>query len=72
MPSMAIKDVLKKHSKDLMAISGVIGIGQGLCDKKPCIKVFLTKKTKDLTEKIPASLEGYKVKIEVTGKLRAY
>ena len=55
-----------------MAISGVVGTGQGLCDGEPCIKVFVIKKTQELEEKIPVKIEGYKVQIEETGKVRAY
>lgn len=69
---MKIEEVLKKYTDKLMSISGVVGIGQGLCDGEPCIKVFLIRKTQELGEKIPKELEGYKVKIEETGKFRAY
>jgi hypothetical protein len=72
MPSRTIEVVLKDHTNDLMAISGVVGTGQGLCNGEPCIKVFVIKKTPELEEKIPGELEGYKVKIEETGKVRAY
>jgi len=72
MSAMKIEAVLKKYTDNLMSISGVVGIGQGLCDGEPCIKVFLIKKTRELEEKIPRELEGYKVKIEETGKVRAY
>lgn len=70
-PARTIKDVLKQHTNDLMAISGVVGTGQGLCDGEPCIKVFVIKKTQELEEKIPGKLEGYPVKIEETGEIRA-
>ena len=72
MPSRTIEDVLKEHANDFMAISGVVGIGQGLCDGEPCIKVFLIKKTRESEEKIPGKLEGYNVKIEQTDRVRAY
>jgi hypothetical protein len=72
MSAMKIEEVLKKKTDNLMSISGVVGTGQGLCDGEPCIKVFLIKKTPELEEKIPRELEGYKVKIEETGKVRAY
>ena len=72
MSTMKIEVVLKKYTDNLMSISGVVGTGQGLCDGEPCIKVFLIKKTRELEEKIPKELEGYKVKIEETGKVRAY
>ncbi len=69
---MKIEEVLKKYTDNLMSMSGVVGIGQGLCDGEPCIKVFLIRKTQELGEKIPRELEGYKVKIEETDKFRAY
>lgn len=72
MTAMKIEEVLKKYTESLMSIPGVVGIGQGLCDEKPCIKVFLIKKTIELEKKIPKVLEGYKVEIEGIGKVKAY
>ena len=72
MVSPKIEEVLKQNTNPLMSIPGVIGTGQGLCDGKPCIKVFVIKKTAELDRKIPGEIEGYKVKIEETGILRAY
>jgi hypothetical protein len=72
MPAMKIEEVLKKYTDKLMSISGVVGTGQGLCDGEPCIKVLLIKKTRELERKIPRELEGYKVRLEETGKVRAY
>jgi hypothetical protein len=69
---MKIAEVLKKYTDNLMSISDVVGIGQGICDGKPCIKVFLKKKTRELEEQLPRELNGYKVKIEEIGKVRAY
>ncbi len=70
MSARKIEEVLKDHTDRLMSIPGVVGTGQGLCDDKPCIKVFVIKKTPDLEEKIPRKLEGYQVKIEETGVIR--
>jgi hypothetical protein len=66
-----IEEVLKEHTEELMSIPGVVGIGQGLCNGKPCIKVFVIKKTPELAQKILNSLEGYPVIIEETGEIRA-
>ena len=71
MAAESIKEVLKKHTKDLMSIPGVVGTGQGLCDAKPCIKVFVIEKTPDLDQKIPKTLDGYPVVIEETGEIKA-
>lgn len=68
----SIEDVLKEHTEQLMALPGVTGTGQGLCDGVPCIKVFAADLPEDSKEQIPAELEGYPVKIEETGQFRAY
>ncbi len=66
-----IEEVLKEHTEELMSIPGVVGIGQGLCNNKPCIKVFVIERTPELEQEIPKSLEGYPVMIEETGEIRA-
>jgi hypothetical protein len=71
MTGKTIKEVLEEHSGDLMSIDGVVGTGQGLCQGKPCIMVFVVKKTPEIKEKIPKILQGYPVMIEETGRVRA-
>jgi len=71
MAAETIKEVLKKHTKELMSLPGVVGTGQGLCEGKPCIKVFVIDKTPDLEQKIPKTLDGYPVAIEATGPIKA-
>ena len=66
-----IKEVLKEHTEELMSIPGVVGIGQGLCNGKPCIKVLVIEKTSELEQKIPDNIEGYQVMIEETGEIKA-
>jgi len=68
---MKVEEVLKKYTQNLMTISGVVGTGQGLCDGKSCIKVFVVKKTPELEDKVPEELEGYLVKIKETGMFKA-
>ena len=66
-----IEEVLKEHTEELMSIPGVVGIGQGLCNGKPCIKVLVIEKTPELAQKIPDIIEGYQVVIQETGEIRA-
>ena len=66
-----IEEVLKEHSSKLMSIPGVVGTGQSLCSGRPCIKVFVSRKTEELERKIPKTLEGYPVEIQETGKFKA-
>lgn len=71
MAGETIEAVLKKNSRRLMSIPGVTGIAQGETDGKPCIKVYVARRTTGLLRRIPSSLEGYAVSIEETGEFRA-
>jgi hypothetical protein len=71
MPQRPIETVLKEYTNELMAMPGVVGTAQGLCDDKPCIKVYVTELTPELEQKIPKNLEGYLVDVEATGEFRA-
>ncbi len=70
-PKKSIALVLEENTERLMAIAGVVGTGEGLCNNKPCIKIFVIKKTPELQKKIPRTLEGYPVEFEETGDVRA-
>ena len=48
-----------------------MGTAQGECSGEPCIKVFVIKKTTDLLDQIPDSIEGYKVEVQETGEIKA-
>ena len=67
-----IREVLKRHTDELMGMPGVVGVAEGESQGRPCIKVFVIKTTPELEKKIPRDLEGYKIKIEETGKVKAY
>jgi hypothetical protein len=71
MAGQTIEAVLQEHTGRLMALPGVVGTGIGECAGKPCIKVFVVRKTSELAAKIPASLRGYAVAVEETGEIRA-
>lgn len=65
-----IEAVLKQHTDRLMSVNGVVGTAIGECEGKPCIKVFVAKKSPELVKKIPPTLEGFPVAIEETGEIR--
>jgi hypothetical protein len=71
MPRKTIEMVLKEHTNDLMSLPGVVGTAQSLCAGKPCIKVYVVKKTPELVKQIPSTLTGYVVEIQETGEIRA-
>jgi hypothetical protein len=70
MSADAVREALNTHRDELMSLPGVVGTGLGLCDNQPCIKVFVTKQSADLEERVKAILEGYPVVIQETGRFR--
>lgn len=70
MSGKSIEEVLKEHAGELMSIPGVVGAANGLCNNKPCIKVFVIEKTKDIEQRIPDELDGYPVGVEQTGRFK--
>ena len=52
------------------AQGGADGIGEGLHKSKPCIKVFVVKKSSESVQQIPAVLDGYTVVVEESEEIR--
>ncbi len=71
MADKTIEQVQEAHTNEWMAIDGVEGIAIGLFEDRRCIKIFSSKKAKDLREMIPSIVEGYPVIIEETGVFRS-
>lgn len=65
-----IELVLNEYSSFLMALPGIVGVGQGEYDGEPCVKVFAARKSPELLEQIPQLLHGYRVIVEETGEFR--
>ena len=70
MSSRPIADVLAEHSPRLMTLPGVVGTAEGRDERGgPCILVFVASDTPELRASIPSRIEGYPVKIQVTGEI---
>ena len=68
---MELNTVLGKYQSKLMVVKGVVGVGEGICEGKSCIKVFVVRKTTEILTLIPPIIEGYTVSIVETGKFKA-
>jgi len=66
-----IKNLIHQHADRLMKLPGVVGVGQGLHENKPCIRVFLQEDLPGVKKKIPNSLDGVSVVTQVTGPFRS-
>ena len=65
------EDVLAAHNDSLMALPGVVGTAIGRCDGTPCIRVFVRDSAAARTTRVAERLEGYPVRVEVSGMFHA-
>lgn len=70
MPERTIQEVQEAHTQAWMRVPGVVGTGIGRCDGEPCIVVFAARMTEEIEAEIPDEVEGYPVRVEVTGPFR--
>jgi hypothetical protein len=66
-----IEQVKERYEAAWLAIEGVEGVGLGREGSGKVIKVYVSKKTKALQQRIPTQVEGYPVRLEVSGEFRA-
>ena len=71
MGQKTIGQVLREQTPELLSIPGVVGTAEGSRKGKPCIEVYVVKKTPELRKRIPKSLEGYPVILKETGNIRS-
>lgn len=64
-----IEAVLAAHTDSLMVVPGVLGTAIGRCDGAPCIRVLVSRVTEDVRRRVPSQLEGFPVRIDVTGPI---
>jgi len=71
MSGQSIEDVLTMHNDSLMAIPGVVGTAIGRCDGAPCIRVFMRDTASARRAQLAERLDGYVLRVEVTGAFHA-
>jgi hypothetical protein len=71
MPARTIEAVLAAHNDSLMARPGVVGTAIGRCDGAPCIRIFVRDSASARDAALADRLEGYPVRVEVTGTFHA-
>jgi hypothetical protein len=54
-----------------MSVPGVVGTALGRCDGALCITILVARRTREVEERISASVEGYPISVEVTGPFQA-
>ncbi|MHB8079490.1 MAG: hypothetical protein ACYDIE_09560 [Candidatus Krumholzibacteriia bacterium] len=67
----SLTEVLAAHTPRLMALPGVVGTYEGALEGgTPCITIMVSAMTPALRDSLPKTLEGWPVRIEVTGVIR--
>jgi hypothetical protein len=68
---MTIREVLAKHTPELMSIPGVLGTALGKRKGAPCIMVLVNRENPEILRIIPSHLDGFPVIIQETGEIRS-
>lgn len=68
---MTIGEVLARHTDSLMAIPGVVGVGEGRLDDRPAVQVLISQDSPAIRRNLPAQLGGFPVQVVVSGVIRA-
>lgn len=68
--AVGIEEAQGELTPQVMSLPGVVGITIGECEGKPCIKVLVASKTKELLGRIPSTYRGYKVAVDEVGEIR--
>lgn len=68
-----VRDVKRKHNRELMRIPGVVGTGVGRDPSRgPVIEVYVELDTPETHRAIPDTIEGVDVRIVETGGFEAW
>ena len=71
-PTRPLADVIRDRAAELMALPGVVGVAEGaLADGSPCLRVYIERRSPELDARLPRTLEGWPVDVEVSGAFRA-
>ena len=69
-PEQSLSLVIARNATTLMGIPGVVGVYEGETAGKPVLRVMVVAREDSILSKIPRTLEGYDVEIEVGGPVR--
>ena len=62
--------VIARNATTLMGIPGVVGVYEGETDGKPVLRVMVLSRADSTLKRIPKTLEGYDVEVEVSGPIK--
>ena len=69
-PTMSAAQAIELHADSLMALPGVVGVYEGESGGEPVLRVMMAERSEETERRIPRRLEGYRVEVEVTGRIQ--
>ena len=70
--ALTIQEAKVRHAQRLLALPGVVSVGVGRdAEGREAIVVGLDRARPETQSRLPAQLEGYRVRVEVIGPVKA-
>ena len=69
---MSPQQALEQHQEQLMSIPGVEGVGVGGSKVHPEIIIMVRQHRTEMANALPKQLNGYPVRVEVSGEITAF
>ena len=69
--SAELGQIITHQGTLIMELDDVVGIGEGMCDSKPCIRVFLARDNTASIARIEEILAGIPFAIDISGDFSA-
>ncbi len=67
-----VREVKRAHEAELLALPGVVSVGVGRDHEGlPAVVVGLAESRPDTEARLPATLEGYRVVVQIVGSIEA-
>jgi len=70
-PPMSINTVIERRSAELLEIPGVVGVAQGEHEGHNVVQILVERRTPELMQKLPRTLDGYSVVVVESGEIRS-
>ena len=68
----SIQEVKSRHEAALIAAPGVVSVGIGLADDGAAVIIVgIDRDRPEIRAKVPQTIEGYRVRVEVIGTIKA-
>ncbi len=69
-PTGDVRGAHRRLTRGVIDLPGVSGTAVGMMRGRPCLTVYVEQKDRALMRRIPQEVEGFPVRVEVSGRFR--